>query len=83
MKEYIIKYQGNKRKELNNIGSFQPKKFNTFVDVFGGGGSVSLYYHKKGVKVHYNDKDIGLFELVNAIKTKETTEELLLSLIHI
>lgn len=71
-----ISYQGNKRKELNRIEKYEPKEFNLMVDVFGGGGSVSLFYNNK-YKVHYNDINKGLTDLFTTIQDKNKTEKLI------
>lgn len=76
-----IPYQGSKRRELHIIEQFQPKKFDKLVDVFGGGGSVSLYYlqaykpFKRGV--WFNDISPDLFELFTTLKSAEKTAKLL------
>lgn len=72
-----ISYQGSKRRELKKIEEYEPKKFEIFVDVFGGGGSVSINYMKKNKKVIYNDINIGLTELFKTLKDENKTKELL------
>lgn len=52
----MFSHQGGKRKELKHIHEFEPRKFKTMVDVFGGGGSVFLSYTKRPkIKCVYND----------------------------
>ena len=51
----IVSYQGSKRKELERIKQHEPKKFRIFVDVFGGGANVTLYYLKRNIETIYTN----------------------------
>jgi site-specific DNA-adenine methylase len=62
-----IPFLGSKRLEINHIIECQPN-FKKIIDVFGGGGSVSLYYFQKGYNIQYNDICPVLFELFEAIQ---------------
>ena len=71
-----IAYQGSKRKELNYIKQYEPKHFDLFVDVFGGGGSVSMFYIQQNKKVRYNDLNKGLNDLFNILQNTDKIKEL-------
>jgi len=72
-----IPFFGSKRLEINHIIENQPK-FKKTIDVFGGGGSFSLYYFQKGYDVQYNDISPVLCELFETIQNntiKEVVDE--------
>ena len=71
-----ISYQGSKRRELKYINQYEPKSFNTLIDVFGGGGSVSIYYIQKSKKVVYNDINKGLYDLFNILQDETSIKKL-------
>ena len=73
-----ISYQGSKRRETHIIEEYQPKRFNKVVDVFGGGGSVSLFYiqNYNNCQVHYNDISPDLTLLFEILKDKKQAEKL-------
>jgi hypothetical protein len=66
-----IPYQGSKRKSVGRLAGFFPLddlksgKITDFYDLYGGGGSVSLYvYHNfPNVTVHYNDLNENLYNM--------------------
>lgn len=70
-----IPYYGNKKRMLAELGMLYPKpsSYDTFIDVFGGGGTVILNYpFMSGQKnLIYNDLDPNLVELMKIIKDKE------------
>ena len=72
-----VAYQGSKKRELTYIKDYEPKKFDKFVDVFGGGGCVSLFYNNRNIKTHYNDINKGLVDIFNIIQDKTKTEKLI------
>lgn len=72
-----ISYQGSKRKELKYIKEYEPKEFNKLVDVFGGGGSVSMFYLSRDYKVYYNDINEELIELYHILKNENDTKMLM------
>jgi site-specific DNA-adenine methylase len=71
-----IPYLGSKFKELFKIYENEPEAFDHFVDVFGGGGSCSLNYSKRGKSVHYNDIYGPLVEMFTMLKDKEQAEKM-------
>lgn len=65
-----IYYMGCKRRLLNKgLVELFPKNIETFVDVFGGSGIVSM--NVKADKYILNDKDINLYQLYQLFKTEE------------
>jgi site-specific DNA-adenine methylase len=75
-----LPYQGSKVK-ISSILVDKMLELNpqatTFVDVFGGGGSMSLRALDKGLKVHYNELNGHVFELVKHLKEKGFTDDML------
>lgn len=71
-------YQGSKRNELHKIVEYQPSHFNKVIDVFGGGGSVALYYRQKypDIQVYYNDLNVCLYNIFSTLTSIEKTQEL-------
>lgn len=65
-----VSYLGGKRREIQKIKDQQPTAFNKFVDVFGGGGSVILWYiqDNPNLKAHYNDINKEITELYGMLK---------------
>lgn len=78
-------YQGSKRNELHKIVEHQPSRFNKFIDVFGGGGSVALYYRQKypDIPVYYNDVNPLLYNVFSTLTSEENTQELVNKLLHV
>ncbi len=74
----MFSYQGSKRKELQQIADYEPDDCTTFVDVFGGGGSVFINYLRRDDYnyVVYNEISKPVFDIVSAI-ANGTHEELL------
>ncbi len=75
-----ISYQGSKRNELDKIDEFKPKQFNKFIDIFGGGGSVGLYFLQKYPELKeivYNDISKIMVQLFNVLKNLDKTNDLL------
>ena len=72
-----ISYQGSKKRETHIIEEYQPKRFNKVVDVFGGGGSVSLFYiqNYNNCQVHYNDISPDLTLLFEVLKDHDKTKK--------
>ena len=75
-----LPYQGSKTKLssvlLDKMLELIPQA-TTFVDVFGGGGSMSLRALDTGLKVHYNELNGHVFELVKHLKEKGFTDDML------
>ena len=72
-----IPYLGNKRRELIHISEYEPTVYNKVVDVFGGSGSISLYYLNKGCIVHYNDKIKAIVGFYDILKDEKRVPELI------
>lgn len=74
-----LSYMGSKVQELDKIINNLPLNFNKFIDVFGGGGSVSLAmlqeYPTK--QIFYNDVDKEMAELFEILKSKDKTKKLI------
>jgi DNA adenine methylase len=73
----IISYQGSKRNELKIIEKYEPLEYKTFVDVFGGGANVSLFYLEKNKNVVYNDINKDICELLKILQDEEKTKDLI------
>lgn len=59
----ILPYPGGKRRELGKIAEVIPENWDTFVDVFGGSGSVIFgFMCDKSKHYHYNDINTTLVE---------------------
>lgn len=67
-----INYTGNKYRLLKDILCFFPKDINTFIDVFGGSGSVILNVDSKH-KI-YNEFDGNIYGIVKEFKNKNCEE---------
>lgn len=61
-----IFYMGNKYKLLNQLIPLFPNHINTFYDLFGGGGSVSL--NVKANKIVYNELNENVYNLFKLFK---------------
>ena len=73
----IVAHQGSKIKELEKIKENEPKKINTFIDVFGGGANVSLFYLNRKIKTIYNDVNKDMVDLLKTLKDKNKTKKLI------
>ena len=84
LKSPII-FTGSKAREIQNIDKAKPKSFNKVVDVFGGGGSVSLHFLQsmKDIEVHYNDKNQDLFQLFSSLKDEKKVEQIFKEIVQI
>lgn len=75
-----LPYQGSKTKIsnilLDKMLEIHPQA-DTFVDVFGGGGSMSLNALQWGLKVYYNELNSHVFELVKYLKEQGFTNDML------
>jgi site-specific DNA-adenine methylase len=74
-----ICYQGSKSKELHHIDNNKPTEFKKFIDVFGGGGVVALYFLQKYPELDeivYNDMDKTMVDLFTILKDSTKTDEL-------
>lgn len=60
-----INYNGNKFRQLKNIIPLFPKKINTFVDLFGGSGTVM--FNVEAERYVYNDINPFISEIVKGI----------------
>lgn len=67
-----LNYIGNKYKLLPQILPLFPKSIDVFIDVFGGGGDVSINIEANTAKI-YNDKCWQVSNLLHAIKTNPNT----------
>lgn len=75
-----IAYQGSKAAELHHIDKYKPEQFTKFVDIFGGGGVVALYFLQKYPQLEeviYNDIDKSMCNLFTILKDEAKTAELL------
>ena len=54
-KKSPFNYVGNKYRIITELKSIFPKSVNTFYDVFGGSGTVSLNMAKQAKQIVYND----------------------------
>lgn len=69
-------YLGSKRKELKIIQQHLPENFEKFVDVFGGGGSVSLFAaSNKNIQVYYNDGQKSLADFFTILLDEDKTDQ--------
>jgi len=79
-----ISYKGSKRQELKYIKLYEPKQFKKIVDVFGGGGSVFLYYMQEyklsEQTAHYNDINPTLVQLFTFLHNENDINYLLAQL---
>lgn len=65
----LIPWIGGKRKLIPTIRDMLPRGFTSFVDVFGGGGTVTINLPlKKSVKRIYNDLNSNLTTLMRVVK---------------
>ena len=66
IKRSPIFYMGNKHKLLKQLLPLFPEKCNTFVDVFGGSGVVSMNYQgdKQTIYNEINQNIVGLIEMI-------------------
>lgn len=69
IKKSPIYYTGNKYKLLSQIDKYFPNKINTFYDIFGGSGTVSMNMVARSQKVVYNEFDKYVFNLFNFYQT--------------
>lgn len=70
-----INYNGNKYKILKHILDVFPDNINTFVDVFGGSGVVSL--NVQANKIVYNDIVFYISDVLKGIKESESFDIIL------
>eukprot|EP00121_Abeoforma_whisleri_P001751 Awhi_evm1s1562 len=76
-KNTFIPYGGNKRKEIDTINKYLPEKFNTFVDVFGGSGSVGISVKEvRNCTVVYNDYNKELFNVIKMLRSGGLNDEI-------
>ena len=73
--ESPLNYIGNKSKIVTDIKNNLPNKFNSFIDVFGGGFNVGLNINSN--KIIYNDINYFVKEIVESFKTHDTYEYLM------
>lgn len=71
--ESPIFYMGNKYKLLKQLIPLFPKECNTFVDLFGGSGVVSMNYKGK-VRTIYNEFNSNVIGLINMLVNNEPEE---------
>lgn len=70
---YLIRRQGSKSKLLTKLQEHFPIKFNMFIDMFFGGGSVSYFIAKnyKNTKIIANDNDNEIANLYYQLKNNK------------
>lgn len=73
-----IPYMGSKRKIakelMQKMVEIKPKA-KYFYDLFAGGGALSFYALQCGLKVHYNEKQKGMVDLLEYILNRARNEE--------
>ena len=73
-----IPYMGSKRKIaeqlMQKMLEIKPKT-KYFYDLFGGGGAMSFYALQCGLKVHYNEKQKGMVDLLEYILNRAKNKE--------
>lgn len=73
-----IPYMGSKRKIaeelMQKMLEIKPK-VKYFYDLFGGGGAMSFYALQCGLKVHYNEKQKGMVDLLEYILNRARNKE--------
>jgi len=73
-----IPYMGSKRKIaeelMQKMLEIKPKA-KYFYDLFGGGGAMSFYALQCGLKVHYNEKQKGMVDLLEYILNRARNKE--------
>lgn len=78
MTNRFINYFGNKRKEVDYIIKHLPPSFNTFVDVFGGSGSVGISVKDyNGCNIVYNDVNEKPIRLIDIFKNNRLQDEVI------
>ena len=70
-----VKYYGGKTYMCDIIYNFFPKKYNLYVEGFGGGASVLLNKEVTPIEI-YNDLEKNIYSLYKTISNKETMERL-------
>lgn len=76
--ELRIPYMGSKRKIAKELMQkmFEIKpKAKYFYDLFSGGGAMSFYALQCGLKVHYNEKQKGMVDLLEYILNRARNGE--------
>jgi adenine-specific DNA-methyltransferase len=73
--ESPLNYIGSKAKMASLIKKNAPKKFNTFVDAFGGGFNVGININAN--RIIYNDVNYFVSKLVASFKTTDTYQYIL------
>lgn len=71
--ESPIPYMGNKYKLLKQLLPLFPEKCDTFYDLFGGSGVVSMNYKGQN-KTVYNEFNSNIIILINMIKNSDIEE---------
>lgn len=66
-----LPYMGTKREEYKRMVEEFPETYDILVDVFGGGGSVSLMSLNLGKKIHYNELEAGVYQYFHLLKEEE------------
>ena len=65
-------YIGNKYRIINEITSLFPKEINNFVDLFCGGGDVSI--NTRARHIYANDINYHVIDIIQAIQKQPITE---------
>lgn len=65
-------YIGNKYRIINEITSLFPKEINNFVDLFCGGGDVSI--NTRACHIYANDINYHVIDIIQAIQKQPITE---------
>ena len=71
--ESPIPYMGNKYKLLKQLVPLFPEKCNTFYDLFGGSGVVSMNYHGETGTI-YNEFNYNIYMLAQLFKNTNPDE---------
>lgn len=60
-----IYYTGNKFRLIDQLQGMIPEEMNTFVDVFGGSGTMAINFSRRSKKTIYNELDKRIYNLFN------------------
>lgn len=76
-KKSPFNYIGNKYRIINELKSIFPKEINTFYDVFGGSGTVSLNMTKQAKQIVYNDNIFYVKQCLEIFAKHKNIKELI------
>lgn len=79
-----VPYNGSKKNEIKVLKDYFPNEIKTFVDVFGGGGTVSLYMSQfENFDIHYNDKHKPIADLFMTLQDEDKTKKFISDVLSI